>query len=508
MKLLKSKEMSLADRKTIEELGVPSLVLMENASLAVARVIKEKFAEGSRVLVLVGKGNNGGDGLACARHLKLWGYRVDVLLVFGEVKGDASVQLKLLQALGLEPLRELPPLENYHLIVDAIFGTGFEPPVKAPAEGIIRALERVRVPVIAVDIPSGLSADSGKLYIPSIRATATITFQFPKLCHLLYPASKQCGELYVAHIGIPEMFVENVKREIILRVEPPKREPDIHKGKAGHVLLVGGSIGKTGALIMSAKSATRAGAGLVSVGVPQGLNHIFEVALTEEMSLPLPGENILSYRAWESVVREQERFNLLAIGMGMGRFEEGQEIVLKFLKNWQKPILLDADALNNLADSKRIDVLKDRSSPTILTPHVGEFERLSGLSKEEIIHNLTDVTLEFAVQYNCYVVLKSSRTAIGTPQGKVFLSTRGTPAMAKGGAGDVLSGILSALVGRGFDLEYALKLGVFLHGLAGEIAEKEKHRESLRALDLVEYLPHAYRSLEEGNYQLPFYYLY
>jgi len=178
------------------------------------------------------------------------------------------------------------------------------------------------------------------------------------------------------------------------------------------------------------------------------------------------------------------------------------------LEVWEKPILLDADALNNLADSKRLKVLKERGSSTILTPHVGEFERLSGLPKEEIIHNLMEQALEFAVNNQCYVVLKSSRTAIGTPDGKCFLSPRGTPAMAKGGVGDVLSGILSALVGRGFEVEYALKLGVFIHGLAGEIAEREKHTESVRALDLVEYLPNAYRSLETGDYGLPFNYLY
>jgi len=508
MKVLNSEEMFLADRRTIQELGIPSLVLMENASLAVARVIKQRFPEGSKVLVLVGKGNNGGDGLACARHLKLWGYRVDVFLVFGEVKGDALLQLSLLRALGVEPLKEFPPLENYHLIVDAIFGTGFQPPVKPPAEAIIKTLERTKVPILSVDIPSGLSADSGKLYTPSVKADITVTFQFPKICHLLHPASKQCGELYVAHIGIPEVFVEDVRREVILRVEPPKREPDIHKGKAGHVLLVGGSVGKTGAIIMSAKSATRAGAGLVTVGVPQNLNPIFEVALTEEMSIPLPGEDFLSYRAWETILKEQDRFSVLGIGMGMGRSEEGQRLVLKLLEVWEKPILLDADALNNLADSKRLEVLKERGSLTILTPHVGEFERLSGLPKEEIIHNLMDRALEFAVNNRCYVVLKSSRTAIGTPDGKCFLSTRGTPAMAKGGVGDVLSGILSALVGRGFEVEYALKLGVFIHGLAGEVAEREKHTESVRALDLVEYLPNAYRSLEMGNYGLPFNYLY
>lgn len=316
--------------------------------------------------------------------------------------------------------------------MDAIFGTGFEPPAKPPAEDLIRKLEKVRVPVVSVDIPSGLSADSGRLYTPSVKAHTTITFQFPKVCHLLHPACKHCGELYIAHIGIPECLVADVQREVILRIEPPRREADIHKGKAGHVLLLGASLGKTGALIMSARASTRAGAGLVSVGVPQGLNSIFEVSLVEEMSIPLLGANFLSSASCQYIVKEQEHFNALAIGMGMGKYQEGQELILKLLENWQKPMLLDADALNNLADSKRLEILQEREHPTILTPHVGEFERLSGVSKEDITHNLMDIAKEFACGYNCYLVLKSSRTAIALPNGKVFLSTRGTPAMAKG----------------------------------------------------------------------------
>ena len=507
MKILKAKEMVLADRETIEGLGIPSLVLMENAALSVARVIRERYPKGSKVLVLVGKGNNGGDGLACARHLLLWGYKVDVFLVFGQVKGDAELQLKILKSLGLEPLKELQPLDHYHLIVDAIFGTGFEPPIEGPARPVIEALERTKTPVLSVDIPSGLSADSGRVYTPSVKASITLTFQFPKVCHLLHPASKRCGELYVAHIGIPETFVEHVKREVILRVETPKREVDIHKGKAGHVLLVGSSVGKTGAIIMSARASTRAGVGLVSVGVPEDLNHIFETSLVEEMSIPLPGKEFLSPKACDLILSEQDRFSALGVGMGMGRYEGGQKLVLELLKNWKKPLLLDADGINNLADSGKVEVLKQREAPTVLTPHVGEFERLSGIKKEDIIYNLMDTALDFAVNYNCYVVLKSSRTAIACPEGKVFLSTRGTPAMAKGGVGDVLSGILVALLGRGFDVSYALKLGVFLHGLAGEVVESHKHRESIRALELVEYLPKAYRKVEDESYSLPFVYL-
>ncbi|MCS6998931.1 MAG: NAD(P)H-hydrate dehydratase, partial [Aquificaceae bacterium] len=370
-------------------------------------------------------------------------------------------------------------------------------PVKGRAVEWIELINRSGLPVVAVDLPSGLSSDSGRDFEPSVRADITVTFQFPKLCHLLHPASKRCGKVYVANIGIPQWLAEGLHREVLLSVRAPQREPDTHKGKMGHVLILGGSRGKTGAVIMCARASTRTGAGLVSVGVPQDLNSIFETSLVEEMSIPLKGEGRLSKESVGQVLQLQERFSAVALGMGMGWYEEGGEIVRELLLRLERPLLLDADALNNLTTSG-LELLKERKYPTVLTPHVGEFQRLTGLEKEYIVENLTEVALEFAVSYKCWLVLKSSRTAIASPEGRVYLSVRGTPAMAKGGVGDVLSGVLTALLGRGLPTEEALKLGVFLHGLAGELAERRKHRESLRALDLVEAIPEAYNLIEDA----------
>ncbi len=495
MKILKGQEMQKLDRIAIEEIGVPSILLMEKAGLSVVEAIRREFPEAKRVLVIAGKGNNGGDGLVVARHLHLMGYRVSYVLALGEdLKGDALLQYQILKNLGLEPLKEVN-WSSFDLIVDALFGTGFKPPAVGAGVEWINLMNSSRIPIVSVDIPSGLFADSGKEYEPSVKAHLTVTFQFPKVCHLLYPSAKRCGKLYVANIGIPQRLAEGIKRELLLKVKVPQREPHVHKGLMGHVLIVGGSTGKTGAVIMSARASTRTGSGLVSVGIPEDLNPIIEASLVEEMSIPLKGKGRLSIEAAKDILSLQNRFSALAVGMGMDRYKEGQAFVRELLLNLEKPLLLDADALNNLADLG-VEYLREGKGIRVLTPHVGEFERLMGLKKEYIVENFIDVAQEFAQKYGCYLVLKSSRTVIATPDGKAYLSTRGTPAMAKGGMGDVLSGILVALLGRNLPMEDALRLGVFLHGLAGEVAEKKKHRESLRALDLVEAIPEAYNLIE------------
>lgn len=506
MKVLKSEEMREVDRRAIQDLGIPSLLLMERAGLSVVEVIKREFPKAKRVLVVAGKGNNGGDGLVAVRHLSLLGYHVDYVLALGEeLKGDAQTQLSILRRMGLEP-KAHADLSSYDLIVDALFGTGFEPPARGDGARWIELIKNSGLPVLSLDLPSGLSADRGRIFEPSVRAYATVALQFPKLCHVLHPSAKLCGKLFVANIGIPPWLAEGIYRDVITGVFVPEREADVHKGKMGHVLLVGGSEGKTGAVIMAARACTRAGAGLVSVGVPKGLNPIFETALIEEMSVPLLDGVKLSLGCVEQILDMQERFSAVVVGMGMGRYKEGAQIIRELIVKVKKPLLLDADALNNLADTG-IEILKQREGLTVLTPHVGEFERLSGLPKDYIVENLTDVALEFAQKYGCYLVLKSSRTAIATPQGRVYLSLRGTPAMAKGGVGDVLSGMLSALIGRGLHPEDALKLGVFLHGLAGEVAQKKTHRESLRALDLVEAIGEAYNLIEDEAYEPSFAYI-
>lgn len=497
MKVLKAKEMANFDRITIEEIGIPSLVLMENAARGAFQIIRRDLPEVKKVLIVAGKGNNGGDGIALARWMYLNGYDVEIFLVFGKAKGDALTQLEIANNLGIRVFEKEPNFEEYDLIVDAIFGTGFSPPVRGKVAEVIGNINKSETKILAIDIPSGLSADSGATFEPCVRADLTITFQFPKLCHILFPSSEFCGKVYVVDISIPKDLAKEINREVLLptSLKPYKRSRDTYKTKEGHILIVGGSVGKTGAVVMSAKAATRAGAGLVSVGIPENLNPIVESLVVEEMSIPLPGNDRLSYFSVKEILELQNKHSALVLGMGMDRYEEGQDIVLKLLEKWEKPILIDADGINNLADYGDFTVLRNRKIPAVLTPHIGEFSRLTKQEIKFITEHQTDVATEFATQNNCYVVLKGARTVIATPEGKTFISLRGTPAMAKGGVGDVLSGILGALIGK-MKIEEALKLGVFLHGLAGEIAEERTHTESLKALDIVDALPEAFRRLE------------
>jgi len=490
--------MSLFDKITIENIGIPSLVLMENAGRCIFEEIKKNFVHAKNILIVAGKGNNGGDGLAVARHLFLNNYRVDIYLAFGEVRGDAEIQLKILENLGLKPLNSRPNFKNYDLIVDAIFGTGFQPPVKGEIGDLINEINASKVDVISVDIPSGLSADTGEVFSPSIKAKITVTFQFPKICHVLFPAAKQCGKVVTADISIPSSLASDVKREILTlkHLKLYRREEDTYKTKEGHILIVGGSRGKTGAVAMSAKAATRTGAGLVSVGIPENLDDILETLLIEEMTIPLKGLDRLSIFSVKQIVDLQEKHDVLALGIGMERYEEGQDIVIDILEKWEKPILLDADGINNLADYGDLSSLKNRKIPAVLTPHIGEFSRLTGYDTKTIIYNQIELSQEFSQKYNCYLVLKGARTVISTPEGKAYVFTEGTPALAKGGTGDVLAGILSALMAK-MEIEDALKLGVYIHGLSGREAEKAYHMESIKATDVIEFIPQTFRELEK-----------
>lgn len=490
--------MSLFDKITIENIGIPSLVLMENAGRCIFEEIKKNFIHAKNILIVAGKGNNGGDGLALARHLFLNNYRVDIYLAFGEVRGDAEIQLKILENLGLKPLNSRPNFKNYDLIVDAIFGTGFQPPVKGEIGDLINEINASKVDVISVDIPSGLSADTGEVFSPSIKAKITVTFQFPKICHVLFPAAKQCGKVVTADISIPSSLASDVKREILTlkHLKLYRREEDTYKTKEGHILIVGGSRGKTGAVAMSAKAATRTGAGLVSVGIPENLDDILETLLIEEMTIPLKGLDRLSIFSVKQIVDLQEKHDVLALGIGMERYEEGQDIVIDILEKWEKPILLDADGINNLADYGDLSSLKNRKIPAVLTPHIGEFSRLTGYDTKTIIYNQIELSQEFSQKYNCYLVLKGARTVISTPEGKAYVFTEGTPALAKGGTGDVLAGILSALMAK-MEIEDALKLGVYIHGLSGREAEKAYHMESIKATDVIEFIPQTFRELEK-----------
>ena len=515
MRVVKPEEMAQIDRETIETVGIPGIVLMENASRGVAEVVYN-YAEGTSAVVVCGKGNNGGDGIAAARHLYNLGYDVEVVLTVDPetLKGDARRNYEILSRLPVpvhvvdrtERLVELYSLiKNSDVVIDALFGTGLSKPLSGFYKEVVEVINGSNKTVVSVDIPSGLSGGTGEIIGPHVKADFTVTFAFPKIVHVMPPACESCGKVFVVDISIPEdvAFFEAPERFLLTSDEVafvfPEREIMSHKYSYGHVAVVGGSVGKTGAPSMAAEAVLRTGGGLSTVIVPKSLNAIFEVKLTEVMSIPVEdgGKGYFGIESLPEVLRliEEGKFTAVVLGPGLGNSPETYEFVREFVRECKLPLVIDADGINALAGSP--EILKLKEQPVILTPHVGEFSRISGLKKEEVLKDLFGSALRFSSAYNVTLVLKSGRTVIAVPNGRSYVNVIGNPGMATAGTGDVLSGVVGALLGMGIDEEDAAKLGVFVHSLAGDLAAEELSLESMKACDLMDYLPKAIKKLKE-----------
>ena len=522
MKILKAEEMAFADENTIKLTGIPSLVLMENAGRTTAEIILKRYSDKNNFTIIAGSGNNGGDGLVVARYLQRYGKNVEIFILADSRSKLSTDNLKNLEIIetnggkvfigGKEKIPKIRNgIKNSDVVIDAIFGTGFRPPVKGYREKVIEIINKYSKNTVSIDIPSGLSANTGKIEGSFVKSDLTVTFAYPKLAHILYPASEFCGEVYVIDISIDENYLKEVHRYLILpeNLKLPERKKDSHKYNYGHVLIIGGSVGKTGAVIMSSKSANVSGAGLVTAVIPKSLNPILEQNLIEEMTIPVDEKNGLFGKKAKfeiSDIIKNGKFTSIVVGMGMSVNEYTTDLVKKLL-NIKIPLVIDADGLNNLAIIDNFEEkLRKRKFPTVLTPHVGEMSRLTGIPTKEINENLEKTAKKFAQKTGCFVVLKSSRTVIATPDEKVFYSIRGNEGMATAGTGDVLSGILGTLINR-LPVEEAVKLGVYLHGLSGDLAVEETGKESLKATDLIKYIPFAYKKLnaEKEKKHLSFY---
>lgn len=512
MKILKATEMAFADENTINLTGIPSLVLMENAGRSAFEIIIDKFKNKENFAVVAGSGNNGGDALVIARYLFKAGKNVKTFILSDsreKLSRDNLKNLEIFETLGGEvfliPEKKLGKfrneIKNADVVIDGIFGTGFIPPVKGYREKAIEIINSHGKNIVSIDIPSGLWSDSGEIKGRFIEADLTITFAYPKLCHVLYPSSLYCGEIYVIDISIDENYLKEIKRFLITpeNLELPKRKKISHKYNYGHNLVIGGSIGKSGAVIMAAKASTKTGAGLTTALIPETINQVVEANLIEEMSIPVDSYNGMFGKKSINQIKDiikKSKFSSITIGMGMSVNENTLKLIEYILKV-NMPIVIDADGLNNLAIIDNFkNLLRKRKYPTILTPHVGEMSRLAKVETSYINKNLEDVALSFAKETSCFVVLKSSRVVIASIDEEVYYSTKGNEGMATAGTGDVLSGILGALINRLEPIE-ALKTGVYLHGLSGDLAVKEIGKESLKATDLIDYIPKAYNKIEE-----------
>ena len=509
MKILTAEQMREADRRTIHELGIPGIVLMESAGRAVVSEILQRYSHlvPGPVLILCGKGNNGGDGLVVARTLLQHGWQVTTVVLAAEaaIGGDARLYLDILQRLGapLEFAADSADLEALlaglpvpALIVDALFGTGLSSPVGGAYAFAIAWMNRSPAPKIAIDIPSGLDATSGAILGSVVCAELTVTLAAAKLGQIIYPGVACCGELVVAEIGIPQALLDELAAGILLddkevRDFLPARPAGGHKGTFGHLLLVAGSRGKSGAAVLAAEAALRSGAGLVTVAAPASLQTTLAIKLTEVMTAPLDEiDGALAGTALAQIAALWQDKKVLALGPGLGRSAATAALVRKIVADCPLPLVLDADALFALAG--HCELLAARPvGTTILTPHPGEMAHLLGISIAEVEADRVGTARRFAEEYGVVLVLKGARTVIAAPDGGIMINPTGHAGMATGGMGDLLTGIIAALLCQGAPPLAAAAAGVWLHGRSGDRLRSRFGDAGLLASDLLVEIPGA-----------------
>ncbi len=522
MKILTAEQMQRVDQLTTEKYSIPSLLLMENASTQTTLAIERKYGRvrDKKALIVCGKGNNGGDGAAIGRQLWMRGAQVSMVLL-GEVastSGDARTNFDMVKQLATGDPRirfiEIPSNERwdevlhqtggFDLIVDALFGTGLQRPAGGRYAEVISDLNeishRLGVPVIAVDLPSGLSADSDKIIGPTIQADLTVTFTRPKPANVLPPACYQCGELVVAPIGSPELLVDSAGPNLSLVeasqvkrwLDQTRRVPMSHKGTYGHALLVAGSESKPGAGCLAAEAALHAGAGLVTVATVAKAQSVIVTRVVEAMTERLDGtvDGTISETAAEEALALAAERTVLAIGPGLTTNESTRRFTAEVIRRRTRLALVDADGLNCLAPWPKD--LTGRDIPLVLTPHPGEMARLANLSNQEVLENRVSVARQFALENSVILVLKGNRSLIAAPDGQVYINPTGNPGLATAGSGDVLTGILAGFLAQtpNQPLEATIA-AVYLHGLAGDIAATRLGDRSLVASDVTRHLTEA-----------------
>jgi ADP-dependent NAD(P)H-hydrate dehydratase / NAD(P)H-hydrate epimerase len=520
MKVATAELMRRLDRRAIAEFGIPGLVLMENAARGTVNALFRFFPDlaNRAVGIFAGRGNNGGDALAVARYLVNRGIpcRIFLLAAPEEVKGDAGVNLEILRRMGtpiqiilnLEELdRQKDSIAGQDLLIDGILGTGLKGRVDGFFKGTITFLNSLKKPVVAIDIPSGLDADSGQILGVCIQARITVTFGLAKRGLFVQPGAQAAGELVLVDISLPRTAVEGeripdhlVEGADFLSCLSP-RNPDAHKGSFGHLFILAGSPGKTGAAALVSQSALRVGTGLVTLGVPESLNPILEEKLTEVMTEPLPEtkEKTLSLRSQKRIFNLSSRKTALAIGPGLSLNPETLRLVRQVVGKSNLPAVIDADGLSALTG--KVDILRKKKAERILTPHPGEMARLLGISVEAVQKDRIEAARKFARNYGVILVLKGSRSLVAAPGGDVFINPTGNPGMATGGMGDVLTGMIAGFLAQGILPLEAAKLGVYLHGLSGDYAAFRRGERGMAASDLIDHAPIILNALASGNGQ-------
>jgi NAD(P)H-hydrate epimerase len=515
MKIVTAQQIRNIDRRAIKDFGISGPVLMENAAAGIMAEMDRFFdgLSGMRVAIICGKGNNGGDGLALARRLSICGIAVRVALLasFGVLKGEAKANLFTLRKMDVEiaqnaSVRDISDVVDWsHIVVDAMLGVGLSSPLKGVYAFAAELMNASGKPVVAVDIPTGINADTGEVMDTAVRADLTVTMAALKRGLVLYPGATYAGEVRVVDIGIPTEVIDKEKITTgYLTAETAggllhQRDRDAHKGTFGHLLVVAGSPGKTGAAIMAARGALRTGAGLVSVATPHSLVSIVQAQIVEAMGVPSAEsiEGTLGIGSDVELLKSAGSMNACIIGPGLSTHYETVQVVRNLVQRLAIPMVVDADGLNALAGS--LDILKKVKSPIVMTPHPGEMARLLGSSSSDVQKDRVGSATAFAMKYKVTLVLKGAGTVIATPDGRVFINSTGNPGMATGGTGDALTGVIGSLLAQGYTASQAACLGVYLHGLAGDLAAKEKGEMGMIAGDLIEKIPAAINETMHGR---------
>jgi len=521
VKIVSGEKMGEIDRKAMEVYGIPGLVLMENAGLQVVSMVcklRPQRNEG-RIIVFCGRGNNGGDGFVISRHLQRLGYRVETWALgpLYSYKGDAAVNYDIFLKGGghvflaaeNDPSRITEELQVSDLIIDALLGTGIRNPVAEPFAEVIRSINKSRAEILAVDIPSGISAGTGEVLGVAVKADYTVTFALPKRGLLLFPGAEYAGQVLIADIGIPRGLTasseirENLVTGDAVKSRLPLRKTESHKGTYGRALILAGSAGMTGAAALAGEAALRGGAGLVYAGTAAELRAVLEAKLREIIVLGFPGDgkgNLIPAGAQE-ILDFAGKCRVVAFGPGLDPGSGTLALLRELLGKTTMPMVVDAGGLGALALDT--DLFKNKKAPLIVTPHPGEMARLSGTESSVIQRERWKFAAEKAQEWDSIVVLKGAHTVTALPDGEIFINPTGNPVLSTAGSGDILTGIVTALVAQGLSLQWGAVCGAYLHGLAGDLLADQAGERGHMAGDLLSFIPMALNRTAELSFSEP-----
>ena len=500
MKVSRVNEMRNLDRRAIEDYGISQEILMENAGQAVYfTILKEYGVKNKNFVIFCGIGNNGGDGLVVARKIYSNGGKVNIFILGdrSKFKGAAKQNFDIVNKFQIEPLdlqdvsSVMEAVQNSDVIIDAIFGTGLDREVGGKNKDIINMINASQKTVFSIDIPSGIHGDTGQIMGTAVKAHYTTTFGLPKTGNLLYPGFEFGGKLYVTHISFPSTLQDSDQLKIAtndLKLIPP-RSKDTHKGDYGKVLFIAGSSNYLGAPYFAAQSFLKAGGGLSFLATPGNVAAFIGNKGSEIVFIPQGNtmSGSISLDNKRQLLQFSENVDMVVIGPGLSLNEETQSLVRELCAEIKKPLLIDGDGITAVAND--CEKIKNRKAPTILTPHLGEMARIVKQKIDDIIKDKIDVLQSTAQELNTTVVLKGAHSLIGYPDKKVFINLSGNPGMATAGSGDVLTGTIAAMFGLGFSINDAVRMGVFIHGFAGDLAAKDKGEDGLIAGDIMDQLP-------------------